>query len=154
MFLEKVELNTGISPKTKEILADYYTAFLSRQLSLMGRREVHNGRAHFGIFGDGKEIAQVTLAKTFRKGDWRSGYYRDQTFMLALGLLEPEEFFAMIYGDTDVSFNPSTGGRNFNNHYCTRNITADGKIEHLLDKYNSASDLSPTGGQIDRKSVV
>ncbi|HKM92020.1 MAG TPA: thiamine pyrophosphate-dependent enzyme [Prolixibacteraceae bacterium] len=150
MFLEKVELNTGISPKTKEILADYYTAFLSRQLSLMGRREVHNGRAHFGIFGDGKEIAQVTLAKTFRKGDWRSGYYRDQTFMLALGLLEPEEFFAMIYGDTDVSFNPSTGGRNFNNHYCTRNITADGKIEHLLDKYNSASDLSPTGGQMPR----
>lgn len=150
MFLEKLAISTKSSPKTREILTDYYIVNLSRQLSLMGRREVHNGRAHFGIFGDGKELAQVALAKTFRKGDWRSGYYRDQTFMLALDLLEPEEFFAMIYGDTDVSFNPSTGGRNFNNHYCTRNITADGKIENLLDKYNSASDISSTGGQMPR----
>ncbi len=150
MFLEKMNLSAKASSKTKEILSDYYTAFLSRELSLLGRREVHNGRAHFGIFGDGKEVAQVALAKTFQKGDWRSGYYRDQTFMLALGLLEPEEFFAMIYGDTDESFNPSTGGRNFNNHYCTRNITADGKIEKLSEKYNSASDISSTGGQMPR----
>lgn len=150
MFLEKIELITKTSELKKEMLNDYYLVQLSRQLSLLGRREVHNGRAHFGIFGDGKELAQVALAKTFRKGDWRSGYYRDQTFMLALGLLEPEEFFAMIYGDTDVSFNPSTGGRNFNNHYCTRNITADGKIDNLLEKYNSASDISSTGGQMPR----
>jgi pyruvate/2-oxoglutarate/acetoin dehydrogenase E1 component/TPP-dependent pyruvate/acetoin dehydrogenase alpha subunit len=150
MFLEKIESTTKTSELKKEMLNDYYLVQLSRQLSLLGRREVHNGRAHFGIFGDGKELAQVALAKTFRKGDWRSGYYRDQTFMLALGLLEPEEFFAMIYGDTDVSFNPSTGGRNFNNHYCTRNITADGKIENLLEKYNSASDISSTGGQMPR----
>lgn len=150
MFLEKIESNINTSELKKEMLNDYYLVHLSRQLSLLGRREVHNGRAHFGIFGDGKELAQVALAKTFRKGDWRSGYYRDQTFMLALGLLEPEEFFAMIYGDTDVSFNPSTGGRNFNNHYCTRNITADGKIEKLLEKYNSASDISSTGGQMPR----
>ena len=150
MILEKLNLTATTKTETKELLADYYTVVLSRELSLLGRREVHNGRAHFGIFGDGKEVAQIALAKTFKKGDWRSGYYRDQTFMLALGLLEPEEFFAMIYGDTDVSFNPSTGGRNFNNHYCTRNIDADGKIENLLNKYNSASDISSTGGQMPR----
>lgn len=150
MYLEKVNYSTLSKIDKKQILADYYTVYLSRQLSLLGRREVHNGRAHFGIFGDGKEVAQVALAKTFKKGDWRSGYYRDQTFMLALGLLEPEEFFAMIYGDTDVSANPSTGGRNFNNHYTTRNIDADGKIENLMNKYNSASDISSTGGQMPR----
>ncbi|MGF7140721.1 alpha-ketoacid dehydrogenase subunit alpha/beta [Roseimarinus sediminis] len=150
MYVEKVKNVATPRLSKKELLNDYYIAYLSRQLSLMGRREVHNGRAHFGIFGDGKEVAQVALAKTFRKGDWRSGYYRDQTFMLALGLLEPEEFFAMIYGDTDVSFNPSTGGRNFNNHYCTRNIDADGKIDNTLQRYNSASDISSTAGQMPR----
>jgi pyruvate/2-oxoglutarate/acetoin dehydrogenase E1 component/TPP-dependent pyruvate/acetoin dehydrogenase alpha subunit len=150
MFLEKIDLKTLATKKNTQILTDYYTVYLSRQLSLMGRREVHNGRAHFGIFGDGKELAQIALAKTFKKGDWRSGYYRDQTFMLALGLLEPEEFFAMIYGDTDISMNPSTGGRNFNNHFCTRNIDVDGKMSNLASKYNSASDISPTGGQMPR----
>jgi pyruvate/2-oxoglutarate/acetoin dehydrogenase E1 component/TPP-dependent pyruvate/acetoin dehydrogenase alpha subunit len=150
MFLEKNVVAIHQTIGKKELLNDYYIAYLSRQLSLFGRREVHNGRAHFGIFGDGKEVAQIAYAKTFKKGDWRSGYYRDQTFMLALGLLEPEEFFAMIYGDTDESMNPSTGGRNFNNHYCTRNIDADGKMENLASKYNSASDLSPTGGQMPR----
>lgn len=150
MFIEKIDSATTFKTKWTQVLTDYYIAYLSRQLSLMGRREVHNGRAHFGIFGDGKEVAQIALAKTFKKGDWRSGYYRDQTFMLALGLLEPEEFFAMIYGDTDISFNPSTGGRNFNNHYCTRNIDADGKISNLASRYNSASDISSTGGQMPR----
>lgn len=150
MFLEKINLSASAQSITDPVLNDYYIVFLSRQLSLLGRREVHNGRAHFGIFGDGKEVAQIALAKTFKKGDWRSGYYRDQTFMLALGLLEPEEFFAMIYGDTDISFNPSTGGRNFNNHYCTRNIDADGKISNLAYRYNSASDISSTGGQMPR----
>jgi TPP-dependent pyruvate/acetoin dehydrogenase alpha subunit len=130
MYLEEINVVTTKQEK-KQILNDYYTAFLSRRLCLLGRRVVHNGRAHFGIFGDGKEVAQVAMARTFRKGDWRSGYYRDQTFMLSLGLLQPEEFFAMIYGDTDVEFNPSTGGRNFNNHFTTSNISADGKIENL-----------------------
>ena len=133
-----------------EALEDYYLAHLSRQLSLHGRREVHNGRAHFGIFGDGKELAQIAYAKTFQKGDWRSGYYRDQTFMLALGLLQPEEFFAMIYGDTDMHYNPSTGGRNFNNHFSTPNIDEHGAIRDLSDRFNSASDLSPTAGQMPR----
>ncbi|MFA9391904.1 MAG: thiamine pyrophosphate-dependent enzyme [Prolixibacteraceae bacterium] len=150
MFLEKTNSSTAFQTKWNQVLTDYYIVYLSRQLSLMGRREVHNGRAHFGIFGDGKEVAQIALAKNFNKGDWRSGYYRDQTFMLALGLLEPEEFFAMIYGSTDVSINPSTGGRNFNNHYCTRNIDADGKMSNLANRYNSASDISSTGGQMPR----
>jgi len=150
MYLENLKIEIGQKPSLTETLNDYYIAFLSRQLSILGRREVHNGRAHFGIFGDGKEVVQLALAKTFQKGDWRSGYYRDQTFMLALGLLEPEEFFSMIYGDTNIEHNPSTGGRNFNNHYCTPNINAEGKIEGLASTYNSASDLSPTAGQMPR----
>ena len=141
---------TASDKKTEEVLNDYYIAYLSRQLSLLGKREVHNGRAHFGIFGDGKEIAQIAYAKTFRKGDWRSGYYRDQTFMLALGMMQPEEFFAMIYGDTDEEMNPSTGGRNFNNHFCTPNINKQGEIKDLATRFNSSSDISSTGGQMPR----
>ena len=151
MYLEKISLlNIKEDEATATALNDYYLVCLSRQLSLLGRREVHNGRAHFGIFGDGKELAQVAFAKTFRKGDWRSGYYRDQTFMLALDLLKPEEFFAMIYGDTDMDFNPSTGGRNFNNHFSTANINSDGQIQNLMEQFNSASDISPTAGQMPR----
>lgn len=150
MYLEKTATTSKYSLTTHEALQDYFTVCLSRQLSILGRREVHNGRAHFGIFGDGKEVAQVALAKTFRKGDWRSGYYRDQTFMLALGLLQPEEFFSMIYGDIDENTNPSTVGRNFNNHFSTPNIDEKGEISNLMDRYNSASDISSTGGQMPR----
>jgi pyruvate/2-oxoglutarate/acetoin dehydrogenase E1 component/TPP-dependent pyruvate/acetoin dehydrogenase alpha subunit len=150
MFLENTEFKSTTNKLTEEAINDYYIACLSRQLSLLGRREVHNGRAHFGIFGDGKEVAQIAYAKAFKKGDWRSGYYRDQTFMLYLGLLQPEEFFAMIYGDTDIEFNPSTVGRNFNNHFSTRNIDENGEIKNLLEQYNSASDISSTAGQMPR----
>jgi len=150
MYTEETKFATTNKITTQEALKDYYIAYLSRQLSILGRREVHNGRAHFGIFGDGKEVAQIAYAKAFRKGDWRSGYYRDQTFMLALDLLTPEEFFSMIYGDTDREINPSTGGRNFNNHFSTQNISADGEIKDLLKRYNSASDVSSTGGQMPR----
>jgi pyruvate/2-oxoglutarate/acetoin dehydrogenase E1 component/TPP-dependent pyruvate/acetoin dehydrogenase alpha subunit len=150
MYLEKPEITTTNQLTTEEALDDYYLAYLSRQLSILGRREVHNGRAHFGIFGDGKEIAQLAMAKTFKKGDWRSGYYRDQTFMLALGLLQPEEFFAMIYGETDDELNPSTGGRNFNNHFTTANLDENGELKNLAEKYNSAADISSTGGQMPR----
>lgn len=150
MLLEKTESITTTTISVKDALDDYYIVCLSRQLSLLGRREVHNGRAHFGIFGDGKEVAQVAYAKSFQKGDWRSGYYRDQTFMLALGLLQPEEFFSMIYGETDEELNPSTVGRNFNNHFSTQNIDENGEIKDLLTKYNSASDISSTGGQMPR----
>ena len=150
MYLEKPEITSTLQMTTEYFLNDYYLAFLSRQLSILGRREVHNGRAHFGIFGDGKEIVQLALAKNFQKGDWRSGYYRDQTFMLALGLLQPEEFFAMIYGDTDDEVNPSTGGRNFNNHFTTSNTDENGVIKNLSEKFNSAADISSTGGQMPR----
>ncbi len=150
MYLEKSEIIETNQITTEEALNDYYIAVLSRQLSILGRREVHNGRAHFGIFGDGKEMVQLALAKTFKKGDWRSGYYRDQTFMLALGLLQPEEFFAMIYGDTNENINPSTVGRNFNNHFSTANIDENGEIKNLAKLYNSASDISSTGGQMPR----
>lgn len=150
MPLEKTELIRTSIISTEEALNDYYLVCLSRQLSLLGRREVHNGRAHFGIFGDGKEVTQVAYAKTFQKGDWRSGYYRDQTFMLTLGLLQPEEFFSMIYGETNDELNPSTVGRNFNNHFSTQNIDENGEIKDLLNKYNSASDISSTGGQMPR----
>ena len=150
MILEKSEIKTTSNISTEEALNDYYFANLSRQLSLLGRREVHNGRAHFGIFGDGKEVAQIAYAKNFRKGDWRSGYYRDQTFMLYLRLLQPEEFFAMIYGDIDEEKNPSTVGRNFNNHFSTQNIDENGEIKNLLEQFNSASDISSTGGQMPR----
>ncbi len=150
MYLEKVSLVEIKEEMIATILNDYFLVCLSRQLSLLGRREVHNGRAHFGIFGDGKELAQVAFAKTFRKGDWRSGYYRDQTFMLALDLLNPEEFFAMMYGNTDADLNPSTGGRNFNNHFSTSNINPDGQIQNLMEQFNSASDISPTAGQMPR----
>jgi 2-oxoisovalerate dehydrogenase E1 component len=119
-------------------------------LSILGRKEVHAGRAHFGIFGDGKELAQVALAKYFLKGDWRSGYYRDQTFMLAAGLLNPEEFFAQIYGDSDIENNPSTRGRNFNNHHATRNFGTESELDNLLEQKNSSSDVSSTAGQMPR----
>ncbi len=151
MYLEKIESASDLQlEKIAEVLNDYYLVYLSRTLSTLGRKEVHNGRAHFGIFGDGKELVQVVMAKFFRKGDWRSGYYRDQTLMMALGILKPDEFFAMIYGDTDDTINPSTGGRNFNNHFCTQNITAEGKIENLSNQYNSAADVSSTSGQMPR----
>src|SRR5665647_704866 len=98
MQLEKVGLPTSLSIDKEVVINDYYTVFLSRQLSILGRKEVHAGRAHFGIFGDGKELAQVAYAKNFKKGDWRSGYYRDKTFMFAAGLLNPEKFFSKIMG--------------------------------------------------------
>ncbi|MFW6372005.1 MAG: thiamine pyrophosphate-dependent dehydrogenase E1 component subunit alpha, partial [Bacteroidota bacterium] len=134
----------------KEILEDYRISQVSRQLSKLGRKEVLTGKAKFGIFGDGKEIAQVAMAKNFRNGDWRSGYYRDQTFMLAADLFTPEEFFAQLYGDTDVDRNPGNAGRSFNNHFATRSLNPDGSWKNLSHMKNSAADLSPTAGQMPR----
>jgi pyruvate/2-oxoglutarate/acetoin dehydrogenase E1 component/TPP-dependent pyruvate/acetoin dehydrogenase alpha subunit len=146
-----LKLSVNQSVFTKEsVLKDYYTVFLSRQLSIMGRKEVHLGKAPFGIFGDGKELAQVAYVKSFRDGDWRSGYYRDQTFLLAAGMMTPVEFFAQLYGDTSRENNPSTGGRNFNNHHSTANRTTGGSFQPLARMKNSAADLSPTAGQIPR----
>ena len=150
MHLEEEELSTSLIFDKEIVINDYYIAFLSRQLSISGRKEVHAGRAHFGIFGDGKELAQVAYAKCFQNGDWRSGYYRDQTFMMAAGLLNPEEFFAQIYGDTDIENNPATGGRNFNNHHATRNFSDGDGLDNLLDQKKSSADVSSTAGQMPR----
>ncbi len=150
MHLEEEEPLTSLLFDKETVINDYYIVFLSRQLSILGRKEVHTGRAHFGIFGDGKELAQVAYAKNFQNGDWRSGYYRDQTFMMAAGLLNPEEFFAQIYGDTDIENNPSAVGRNFNNHHATSNFGIENGLDNLLKQKNSSSDISPTAGQMPR----
>jgi len=133
-----------------DILADYRLVNESRQVSLLGRREALGGRANFGIFGDGKEVPQVVLAKFFRNGDWRSGYYRDQTFMMAAGLFTLEEFFAQLYGDTDLSVNPGTAGRIMNNHFATRSLDEQGNWKDLTGQKNSSADISPTAGQMPR----
>jgi pyruvate/2-oxoglutarate/acetoin dehydrogenase E1 component/TPP-dependent pyruvate/acetoin dehydrogenase alpha subunit len=134
----------------REVLADYRMAMVSRHCSIIARKEVLTGKAKFGIFGDGKEIAQIAMAKSFMNGDWRSGYYRDQTFMFASGISNPEEFFAQIYGDTGLDHNPGNGGRSFNNHFCTRSLRPDGSWQNLSAMKNSAADLSPTAGQMPR----
>ena len=134
----------------KEVLSDYKLANLSRQISLMGRKEVLTGKAKFGIFGDGKEIAQIAMAKQYNDGDWRSGYYRDQTFMMAAGLFTAEEFFAQLYGETDIELNPGNGGRSFNNHFSTRSLNPDGSWKDLMKQKNSSADISPTAGQMAR----
>ena len=133
-----------------EIVDDYRLACLSRELSLLGRREVFTGKAKFGIFGDGKEVAQLAMAKVFRNGDWRSGYYRDQTFMLATGMLTPQEFFAQLYGDTNLDNNPGNAGRLMNNHFASRSINDDGSWRDLTKQKNSSADISPTAGQMPR----
>lgn len=133
-----------------EILRDYRLALLSRLCSLAGRKEVLTGKAKFGIFGDGKEVAQIAYARQFRNGDWRSGYYRDQTFMMAAGLLTAEEFFSQLFGTTDENLNPGNAGRSFNNHFATRNVTGEGEWIDLTRQKNSAADLSPTAGHIPR----
>jgi 2-oxoisovalerate dehydrogenase E1 component len=133
-----------------EVLRDYKLALLSRQLSLAGRREVLTGKAKFGIFGDGKEIAQIAYARQFRDGDWRSGYYRDQTFMMASGLLTAEEFFSQLYGTADEALCPGNAGRSFNNHFATRNVNHQGEWLDLTRQKNSAADLSPTAGHMPR----
>jgi len=139
----------GIYQK-KEVLNDYRIACESRQVSLLGRREVLTGKAKFGIFGDGKEVPQLAMAKVFKNGDWRSGYYRDQTFMFAAGLMQLEEFFAQLYGDTDLDFNPQMGGRVMNNHFATRSLDEQGEWKELTGQKNSSADISPTAGQMPR----
>jgi pyruvate/2-oxoglutarate/acetoin dehydrogenase E1 component/TPP-dependent pyruvate/acetoin dehydrogenase alpha subunit len=134
----------------EEILNDYRIANESRQASLLGRKEVLGGKAKFGIFGDGKEVPQLAMAKAFRNGDWRSGYYRDQTFMLATGMFSLEEFFAQLYGDTDIKATPSNGGRLMNNHFATRSLDEKGEWKNLMNQKNSSADISPTAGQMPR----
>lgn len=134
----------------ESVLADFRLANLSRDLSIIGRREVLTGKAKFGIFGDGKEIVQMALAKQFRNGDWRSGYYRDQTWMMAMGLYDSLEFFHQLYGNTDNQFDTGSGGRVFNNHFSVPNINHDGSWRDLTKQKNSSADISPTAGQMPR----
>ncbi len=132
------------------VLNDYRIANESREASLMGRREVLTGKAKFGIFGDGKEVAQLAMAKAFKEGDFRSGYYRDQTFMFASGLLTLQEWFAGLYGHTDVDAEPMAAGRQMGGHFGTRSLNADGSWKDLTKMKNSSPDISPTGGQMPR----
>jgi len=132
------------------ILNDYRIVCESRQASLIGRKEVLTGKAKFGIFGDGKELAQIAMSKVFKNGDFRSGYYRDQTFMFAAGLLSMEQFFAQLYAHPDVNADPSSAGRCMNGHYSTRLLNEDGSWKNLTTCKNSSADISPTAGQMPR----
>ncbi|GAB4048026.1 alpha-ketoacid dehydrogenase subunit alpha/beta [Spirosoma litoris] len=134
----------------EKILSDYRLAYESRQASLLGRRDVMGGRAKFGIFGDGKELAQLAAARAFNRGDFRSGYYRDQTFVAALGELRWPEFFAQLYAHTDLDAEPNTGGRSMNGHYATRWLDDQGLWRNQTELYNSVCDIAPTAGQIPR----
>lgn len=134
----------------KSVLEDYKLGRISREMSYLGRREVLTGKAKFGIFGDGKELPQLAMAKVFRNGDFRSGYYRDQTFALAIGGISVESFFAQLYADTSVEREPASGGRQMNGHYATRSLNEDGSWKNLMEQKNISSDISPTAGQMPR----
>lgn len=136
--------------ETTEILSDYHLAYRSRQASIIGRREVLTGKAKFGIFGDGKELAQIAIAHAFQKGDWRSGYYRDQTWMLALNMLTLEQFFAQLYANPDPKLEPNSGGRNMNDHFSSRLLDADGNWIKQVDRYNTSADIASTAAQMPR----
>lgn len=134
----------------QRMLDDYRLACYSREASLLGRKEVLTGKAKFGIFGDGKELAQIAMAKQFRNGDWRSGYYRDQTFMMAIGELNVQQYFAALYAHTDTDAEPASGGRQMGGHYATRFLNNDGSWKDVMSSKNSSSDISPTAGQMPR----
>ncbi len=134
----------------EEILQDYRLAYESREASLIGRKEVFMGKAKFGIFGDGKELAQIAMAKVFKNGDFRSGYYRDQTFMFAIGCLSIQEYFAQLYAHTSIEAEPASGGRLMNGHFSTRLLDENGDWKKQTEMKNSSSDISPTAGQMPR----
>lgn len=146
----KEVLNPVDKKYTEEVLSDYRLARISREMSLLGRREVLGGKAKFGIFGDGKEIAQIAMAKQFQNGDFRSGYYRDQTFMMAIGMLTVKEYFAALYAHTDVDKEPSSAGRQMGGHFSTRSLNEDGSWKNLMEQKNSSADVSPTASQMPR----
>jgi pyruvate/2-oxoglutarate/acetoin dehydrogenase E1 component/TPP-dependent pyruvate/acetoin dehydrogenase alpha subunit len=152
-------IHTGNTKNTAElsfddfkqiVISDYRVGFESRQASIIGRREVLTGKAKFGIFGDGKEVAQLAMAKAFKKGDWRAGYYRDQTFMFATGMSNLKEFFAQLYANPDIEKDPASAGRQMNCHYATRYVDADGNWTNQVETMNCAADISTTGGHMPR----
>src|SRR3978361_808418 len=134
----------------KIVINDYRIGFESRQASLIGRKEVLTGKAKFGIFGDGKEVAQLAMAKAFKAGDWRAGYYRDQTFMFATGMSNLSEFFAQLYANPDIEKDPASAGRQMNCHFATRYVNADGSWVNQAETMNCAADISTTGGHMPR----
>lgn len=134
----------------KEVLRDYQIAVISRECSYLGRREVLTGKAKFGIFGDGKEVPQLAMAKAFKKGDFRSGYYRDQTFMMAIGELTPQQFFAGLYAHANINAEPMSGGRQMGGHFATHSLDENGHFKNLTEQYNSTGDISPTASQMPR----
>lgn len=134
----------------KEVLNDFKIASISRECSLLGRKEVLTGKAKFGIFGDGKEVPQLAMAKAFQNGDFRSGYYRDQTFMMAIGELSVEQFFAGLYGHPDLNFDPMSAGRQMGGHFATHSLDEKGNWKNLTQQKNSSADISPTAGQMPR----
>ena len=153
MSESSVQSDKKLSPEETfkaQILDDYRLAVESREASLIGRREVLTGKAKFGIFGDGKELPQIAWAKVFKPGDFRSGYYRDQTFMMAIGALSTQEFFASLYADTNHENEPASAGRQMNGHFATQSLDANGMWKNLAEQKNSSADISPTAGQMPR----
>ena len=148
--MPKTKPSNNLPLPPEDIIKDYRLAYQSRQTSIIGRREVLTGKAKFGIFGDGKEIPQLAMARAFRKGDWRSGYYRDQTWMFALGTTSIQEFFAQLYAHADVEHDPATAGRSMNAHFGTRYLYPDGRWKDQTQSYNVAADVSPTATQMAR----
>ena len=149
-LLEGSEESPAPQLNRDEIIEDYRLAYRSRQVSLIGRRETLSGKAKFGIFGDGKELPQIAMARVFRKGDFRAGYYRDQTLIFALGELTFQAFFAQLYAHTDVEADPATAGKSMVGHFVTRSLNADGSWKDLMEIHNSTADVSPTAAQMPR----
>jgi pyruvate/2-oxoglutarate/acetoin dehydrogenase E1 component/TPP-dependent pyruvate/acetoin dehydrogenase alpha subunit len=150
MIEEKTNAALTFEDFKTEILNDYKIAITSRECSLLGRKEVLTGKAKFGIFGDGKEVPQLAMAKFFRDGDFRSGYYRDQTFMMAIGELTVQQLFAGLYGHTDIDHEPMSAGRQMGGHFVTHSLNEDGSWKNLLKQKNSSADISPTAAQMPR----
>ena len=150
MIESSLLIDKSLKISKEEMLNDYYLINESRNLSLIGRKEVFMGRAKFGVFGDGKELPQIAMSKFFKNGDFRSGYYRDQTFMMAIDQLNANQFFAQLYAHTDINFDPHSGGRQMNNHFGTRMLNSSGNWKTLTDMKNSASDVSCVSGQMPR----
>ncbi len=150
MIKEKTNTTLTFEDFKTEVLNDYKIAITSRECSLLGRREVLTGKAKFGIFGDGKEVPQLAMAKFFKNGDFRSGYYRDQTFMMAIGQLTVQQFFAGLYGNTNIEQEPMSAGRQMGGHFATHSLNEDGSWKDLTKQKNSSADISPTAGQMPR----
>lgn len=150
MIKEKTNTTLTFDDFKTEVLNDYRIAMISRECSLLGRREVLTGKAKFGIFGDGKEVPQLAMAKFFKNGDFRSGYYRDQTFMMAIGQMTVEQFFAGLYGNTNLEQEPMSAGRQMGGHFATHSLNEDGSWKDLTKQKNSSADISPTAGQMPR----